>query len=70
VDCLCGLADGYRYKTGIDAHREVCNDAKKVLAGKNAQEGCKKLMAELAGQDDRWKEPYESQGVAVPVECP
>lgn len=70
VDCLCGLADSYRYKVGVDAHRAVCNDAKKVLAGKNAQEGCRTLLKELAEQDDRWKEPYELQGVSVPTMCP
>ncbi len=70
VDCLCGLADSYRYKVGVDAHRAVCDDAKKVLAGKNAQEGCRTLLKELAAQDDRWKEPYETQGISVPTMCP
>ena len=70
VDCLCGIADRYRYKTGHDAHRGICKDAKKVLAGRNAQEGCQKLLKEMSEQDESWKAPYETQGVEIPSMCP
>ncbi len=70
VDCACGLADGYRYETAEDSHREFCTDAKKVLGGKNSQGGCQNLMDELKKQGDKWKEPFESQGVTIPTSCP
>ncbi len=69
VDCVCGIADWVFHVSGEDKQRALCTDAKKVLAGAKAQEGCQQLLGEFTSNAE-WRQPYEAMGITIPDQCP
>lgn len=69
VDCVCGIADWVHHTTGKDSQRQLCTDAKKVLGGPKAQDGCKTVLNDFTSNPS-WEDPYKAMGIDIPEACP